>query len=518
MLERETAWQRLRETWDILVVGGGITGAALLFEAARRGLRAALVERADFAAGASSRSSKLVHGGLRYLAEGQIGLTRESVAERERLLREAPGLVNPLPFLMPHYSGGRPSPLSLELGLTLYDLFAGHRRHRSVDAREALRIAPPIASKRLRNAHAYVDATTDDARLVLRLLQEARALGAVALNYAAASTLLQDGGGITGARIVDTAGNRAVDAMARVVVNACGAGSDALRLQLARQPKLRPLRGSHLLLPGWRLPLAVSVAFLHPRDARPVFAFPWLGATLVGTTDLDRDDDPSHEPSISREEATYLLEAVEYQFPRATVPPADVISTYAGTRPVVAGGAADPSRERRDTLILAERGLVTVTGGKLTTFRPMALATLAALQPLLGQRIDLTSRPVFTRAEPPVAAGLSGDQRRRLSGYYGDRAQQLVDTTPQDERERIGGTDTLWAEMRWVARNEGVVHLDDLLLRRTRLGLLTRDGGTRWFDRIRRICRDELSWDDARFESEAAAYREHLATHHGMPV
>lgn len=517
MRARNTAWQRIGDGWDLLVIGGGVTGAGLLLEAARRGLHAALVERADFASGASSRSSKLVHGGLRYLREGRIGLTRESVVEREKLLRDAPGLVQPMRFLMPHYPGGKPSPRSLGLGLTLYDLFAGRKRHRYVDPCEALRIAPPIASERLIGAHEYVDATTDDARLVLRLLQEALDAGAVAVNYANATELLEHDGRVVGARVVDAVSGRAVDVPARAVINASGAASDALRMQLGKRPKLRALRGSHLVLAGWRLPLSVSVAFSHPRDRRPVFAYPWCGVTLVGTTDLDHRDELSREPTIAREEVEYLLEALEQQFPRSGIARTDIIASYAGVRPVIDTGAANPSRESRDHVILREEGLITVTGGKLTTFRPMALATLHAAQPLLGRHVALAPRSVFEPAQLPVAAELNGTARQRLAGRYGVQAQRVVDAAPVAEREAVGGTDILWAELRWAARNEAVMHLDDLLLRRTRLGLLVQDGGARWFDRIRDICRDELAWDDARFAGEAAAYSDLHATNYGVP-
>ncbi len=501
----------------MLVIGGGVTGAGILLESARRGLRAALVERADFAAGASSRSSKLVHGGLRYLGEGQIRVTRESVAERERLLREAPGLVQRIGFLMPHYPGTKPSPRSLGLGLTLYDLFAGHTHHRYVDAREALRIAPPIASDRLIGAHDYSDATTDDARLVLRVVQEAREAGAAARNYAHATELLERDGRVVGARVVDVVSGRTLEIRARVTVNACGAASDALRVQLGERPRLRPLRGSHLILAGWRLPLAVAVAFSHPRDGRPVFAYPWLGVTLVGTTDLDHRDELSREPTIAREEVDYLLEALAYQFPRAAIATADIVTTYAGVRPVVHTGAAEPSREKRDSVILSERGLITVMGGKLTTFRPMALATLRAAQPLLGRRIDLEPRAVFAPVALARDRELTSGARQRLAGYYGAQAQRVLDDAPVAERERIGDGDVLWAELRWAARNEDVVHLDDLLLRRTRLGVLARDGGARWFERVRDICREELAWDDARFAGEAAAYRDLHARSYGLP-
>ncbi len=500
-----------------MVVGGGITGAAVLFESARRGLRALLIERADFASGASSRSSKLVHGGLRYLKEGKVALTRESVRERESLLRIAPGLVERMPFLMPHYPGGKPDPRVLELGLTLYDFFAGHRAHRFVGRDETLRLAPAIDDRRLRGAHEYTDATTDDARLVLRLIMEARDAGAIALNYTDAIELIEHNGTIGGARLRDLIDSRTAEVSARVVVNAGGAASDALRESIGEKRRLRPLRGSHLILPGWRLPLAQAIAFSHPRDGRPVFAYPWLGITLVGTTDVDHHDDARLEPAIAREELTYLLEALSRQFPRSSVGSGDIIATYAGVRPVIDSGSTDPSKESRDAAIWDERGLITVTGGKLTTFRPMALAALRAAARRLG-RIDLAQRPALARAHHPRAPHLSLAQGTRLSGYYGAHAQALLDETPQSEHETIGATDTLWAEVRWCARNESVEHLDDLLLRRTRLGLIEPNVQDRWPDRLRALCREELGWDDARYDRELSDYRRLHRTHYGIPA
>lgn len=502
----------------MLVIGGGVTGAGILLEASRRGLRALLVERGDFASGTSSRSSKLVHGGLRYLKEGKIGLARESVREREELLRDAPGLVEPVEFLMPHYPGSKPSPAALSLGLTAYDAFAGGRhRHRRVDRDEALRLVPALAERDLRGAHVYRDATTDDARLVLRLLLDADEHGATALNYAAAAKLLRRGKAVVGATIEDLASGRAADVRARVVINATGVFADELRAAIGERARLRPLRGSHLLLPDWRLPVAYAVAFSHPSDGRPVFAYPWLGMTLVGTTDLDDRAGLHGEPSISTEELDYLLAALHHQFPSSAIRSGDVVATYAGVRPVVGSGKADPSKEGREHVVWRERGMITVTGGKLTTFRPMALEALRAAAPRLG-RVDLRARPVFAPAPPPRAARLGAAALRRLAGLHGSRAQRVVDAARAAELEAVDGTGTLWADVRWAARHERVHRLDDLLLRRTRIGLFHADGGERFFPRIREICAQEMGWDAERFEREAAAYRVIRNSRYGLPA
>ena len=499
-LDRELAWQSLNEAaeepgdaFDVLVAGGGVTGAAVLHEAARRGLRAALVERGDFASGTSSRSSKLVHGGLRYLKEGKIALTRESVHERQELLRDAPGLVEPIGFLMPHYRGRKPSRTTLAIGLTLYDALAGAQTHRFVDAHETLDLAPPLNPAGLEGAHAYTDATTDDARLVLELVHEAVNNGAVALNYASATPLL-DGGRVCGARIEDAAGDNHCEIRARVTIAATGVFADELRAKIGGAARIRPLRGSHLIVDDARLPLAQAVAFEHPADGRPVFAYPWLGRTLVGTTDLDHGEELNREPSISPDEVTYLLEALRAMFPSAGIDTRDVIATYAGVRPVVASAQGDPSRASRDHVVWDEKGLITIAGGKLTTFRPMAMDALAAAAPRLPA-FDRTPKPAFER--PPAFP---------------------AEPASPDESERIGTTPFTWARLRWCARNESVVHLDDLLLRRTRIGLLTRDGGERFFERVRAICAAELKWNDARWIAELAAYRERIRTNYGVPA
>ncbi|TAM78363.1 glycerol-3-phosphate dehydrogenase/oxidase [bacterium] len=513
---REQTWQRLHQPWDVLVIGGGITGAGVLMEAARRGLRAALVERGDFACGASSRSSKLVHGGLRYLKDGRIGLTRESVREREALLREAPGLVEPLSFVTPHYRGRKPGRASIAAGLLLYDLLAGHRSRRYLDARHTLEMVPALDAHDLTGAHLYGDASTDDARLVMRVLHEAVDAGASALNYVCADGLARRGGRVAGAVLRDVLTGRHVEVEARVVINAAGPAADRLRAETGAPPALRPLRGSHLLLPDWRLPLAQAVAFFHPHDGRPVFAYPWCDAILVGTTDLDHRADPLEEASISSQEAAYLIAALHHQFPRHAIERRDVIATFSGVRPVLVSGKADPSRESRDHLILREQGMVTVTGGKLTTFRPMALAALRAARDALGTSVDLEPRPIFSPAVPPQAPGLTSSARLRLSGRYGSRAQAVIDAAQAGELESIEGSRTLWCELRWAARAEDVTRLDDLLLRRTRIGLLLRDGAARWLPRVREICSAELNWDDARWEREEAAYRAHWQRYHAL--
>lgn len=506
-------------SWDLLVIGGGITGAGVLLEAARRGLTCLLVEQRDFAWGTSSRSSKLVHGGLRYLAEGRLRLTRESVREREALLRDAPGLVEPQGFAFADYGASRRKRCSFLTGLAVYDFLAGRREAHWLDAEGFAMLAPNIDHAGLQGGIRYMDAKTDDARLVLRVLDEARSMGAEARNYVAVESLLRAQGRVTGARLIDARSGNTQEVLARVVVNATGAWAGTLAGQGA-SPRLRPLRGSHLVLPGWRLPLAQAVSLMHPVDGRPVFAFPWEGVTLVGTTDVDHVEGLADEARVTRAEFDYLMGALRMQFPQLGLQDADVLATYAGVRPVLdSGSQGAPSKETREHLVWDEPGLVGVTGGKLTTFRAIALDVLAHVaRQLPGWRQDLRPLPVFAhRTLPGGPRGVPVALLQRLAGRHGRHAQDVIDAARTGELEPVPGTLTPWAELRWAARAEAVHRLEDLLLRRTRLGIQLPAGGAAQLARIRAICQPELGWPDARWDAEQAAYLALWRAHYSLP-
>ena len=503
--------------WDLLIVGGGITGAGILLEASRRGLRALLVEQRDFAWGTSSRSSKLVHGGLRYLAQGHVKLTREAVHEREALLRDAPGLVERQGFALADYGASKRKRRTMLAGLALYDLFAGRREAHWLPAPEFALRAPGTARAGLQGGVVYTDARTDDARLVLRTLAEARRHGGHALNYVTAHSLSNEAGRVDGAVLRDEIGSGDHRLRARLVIDACGAWAGLLGRD---GPRLRPLRGSHLVLPAWRLPLAQAISLMHPIDGRPVFAFPWEGATLVGTTDVDHRDGLAREAAITRAELDYLMLALSTQFPQYGLNEADVIATYAGVRPVLDDGAlGTPSQAGREHAVFSRPGIVSVAGGKLTTFRAIALDTLRLAQAQLpGWGDALRPCRIFDPvALPQAGRRMPGALLRRLAGRHGVQAQALLDAARDGELDTIPGTDTLWAELRWAARAEAVQHLDDLLLRRTRIGLLLRGGGEGHLARIRAICQPELGWDDARWEEELHSYRRIWTTHYSLP-
>lgn len=511
---REAALAALPGPWDVIVIGGGITGAGILALAARMGLRALLLEQADFGSGTSSRSSKLVHGGLRYLKQMQFRLTHESVREREYLLAAAPGLIRPLPFLYPVYKGDRPGARVIEFGLSLYTHMAPTAGgYRTLDPVDLLMLAPGLRQRGLEKGYLYSDAQTDDARLVLRVLADALRAGegrCLALNYTPVEGVLRSDGRVRGVQVRDAETGRTWEVPGEVVINATGAWADRLRPGPDRRRHLRPLRGSHLFFRPERFPVYQAIALIHPDDHRPLFVYPWEGVILLGTTDCDHRL-PLEEPGITAAEADYLLQAVQTYFPDLELGPADVLSTQAGVRPVVDTGKANPSEERREHVVWTEDGLLTVTGGKLTTFRLIALDALTAaheLNPDIPRpRPDL---PVF---EPTPATLLPGCDRRRsvrLWGRYGAAAPEVV---AAGSLAPIPDTPYHEAELVWAARHEAVVHLDDLLLRRLRLGILRVDGGRGLLPRLQEL----LPWDAARWQAEVSRFEAIHRRSHGLP-
>ncbi len=517
---RDDIWESLDQPWDIVVVGGGITGAGILREAARLGLKVLLVEQKDFAYGTSSRSSKLVHGGLRYLKQGKLGLIRASVLERERLQTAAPGLIDPLGFLLANFKGEgqRREKAMVQTGLSFYDTIALQWSHQYINPQQIWMLAPHLKIEDMAGAFHYLDAQTDDARLVLRVLREAVRAGATAVNYTRAAELIREEGQVVGLKLQDQATNRACKVRARVVINATGVWADQLRQKLGKEKKLRPLRGSHLILPQWRLPVSQAVSFAHPVDGRFVFIFPWDGVTLVGTTDVDHSDGLDTEPHITPNEVAYLMAAIESRYPSLAMTLDDVIATFAGVRPVIDTGKADPSKEARDHVVWQEDGLLTVTGGKLTTFRLIALDALKSARLQLPDMPELDEdAPALDEVTDDQLDDLPEEMRQRLNGRYGHDAAALVDAAQEGELEQIPGTTALWAELRWAARAEEVVHLSDLLLRRVRLGLLLPHGGAHWHDKIRAICQPELGWDTLKWTAEWDTYLAHWQSHYSLP-
>ena len=401
---RENVWSQLDREFDLIVIGGGITGAGILREATRAGLKAVLFEQGDFASGTSSRSSKLVHGGLRYLKNAQIKLTYESVHEREHLLKEGRGLITPLPFIMANFRGDKTPAWAFGLGLTVYDFMALKWNHAAYNPSGLRNLVPQLCAPDLVSGFRYFDAQTDDARLVLRVAQEAVKEGALALNYAHVEGLLKAKGRVCGVVVRDMAqeeAGRTIEVRSQVVVSATGAWADELRKQVQGRERLRVLRGSHIFFPQSKLPLTRAVTFLHPEDGRPVYILPWEGVTLVGTTDVDHTTKPSTDLRISVDEAQYLMEAVTHVFPDVGLTLEDVQSTLAGIRAVVNTGKTDPSKKSREYVLWKESGLLTVSGGKLTTFRLMAQKALRAIRSALPEHSPRRSHERVLDLLPP---------------------------------------------------------------------------------------------------------------------
>src|SRR5210317_835524 len=514
--------QNLPKIWDLIIIGGGITGAGIFREASRMGLRVLLVEQKDFAWGTSSRSSKLVHGGLRYLKEGHFRMTKIAVAERERLLKEAPGLVESLGFLLPIYEDQSPGRRTMQVGLSLYDIMARERQHHYYDAEEFIKMVPHINPNGLKGGFHFLDAQVDDSRLVLRLINEALASGAFALNYTAVRHIdRNDEGQVVGVELEDVETHEIKNLFSPAVINATGSWAEKLHPSPEPQRHLRPLRGSHLVFTAGAIPLNEGFSFIHPLDNRAVFVIPWEGAVLVGTTDLDHPQDLSLEPNITQAEVTYLMKGIQAIFPSLDISPADCMCAFAGIRPVLSEGKLKPSEESREHVVWVDRGLVTVTGGKLTTFRRLALDALKAAKSFLppDKMVDREA-PVFNTVQqtPAQEYGLSPEAWRRLYGRYGSAADIIVKTARAADLTVIAGTHTLWAELPYVAQNEQIRHLGDLLLRRVRIGLLTPLGGKAYLRRIQKLCKKALPWDRRRWKEEIDLYLAQWNHAHALPI
>jgi len=523
---RRLMWADLTQPWDVIVIGGGIVGAGVFREAAGIGLKTLLVEGHDFASGTSSRSSKMVHGGLRYLKNAQIKLTLDSSRERQQLVHEGKGLIDPLHFNIVNYQGDHTPGWMFGLGLIVYDIMVLRWKHSKFSKQRLKEICPQLNEKQLIGGYGFYDAQTDDARLVYRVIQEGQAAGGSAINYTKVVDLLRSNNGtVCGVQVRDELTGAEKEIKAGLVINASGAWADELRGKIGKSPRLRLLRGSHLIFTHDRIPLDDAVSFLHPDDQRPVFAFSWEGSTLVGTTDVDHDYPMVTDPWISPNEVDYLMTAVNHIFDCLHLTTEDIVSTFAGIRSVLDTGKADPSKEARDEILWDEDGLITITGGKLTMFRHMAQRTLKFARKYLPEKIkfDPTGRALDRIDEQKLKAVfdhqmLSTQQKIRLMGRYSYNTPDLILSASAEYLESIQATPTLWAELKWAARHEQVVHLDDLLLRRTRIGSLLPLGCMPMMEQIREICQPELAWDDSRWQAEVLAYQQLYNQSYSLPL
>lgn len=512
---------------DVLVIGGGVTGTGIARDAALRGFRTALVERGDFAAGTSGRSSRLVHGGLRYLEHGAFHLVHESCRERRILLRIAPHLVRPRSFLFPLFAGGRVPRWQLAAGMWLYDALAAFRnvkRHRWLSKRELLRAEPGLRSDDLLGGPRYYDAVCDDARLALANARDAHRHGALVANYAEVLGTEIAGGRVRGARIRDVLTGTDLVARAHVTVNATGPWSDATRAD--GQRLLTLTKGAHVVVPRRRLGPVEAVTFLSPVDGRVMFIVPWDEVTYVGTTETDFVAPPA-DATASAEDVVYLLRSANAVFPDARLQPADVIASWAGVRPLVRSDhTARPATLSREHLITERPGLVAVLGGKLTTYRAMAAAVVdrvaEALHALDGRAVppraptDVQPLPGGEAADLQLVVsevereGLAAPIARHLAFRYGTEAPAVARLARADDRlarSITAGSSSIRAELVHAARRELALSLGDLLIRRTGVFFEAPGHAATEALELATLVAPELGWDSARARRHAALYR-----------
>jgi glycerol-3-phosphate dehydrogenase len=479
------------DTFDLLILGGGITGAGVALDAVLRGLRVALIDKGDFASGTSSVSSKLVHGGFRYLEHGNFRLVYEALHERRRLLENAPHLVWPLRFVVPFYQGTRVPPWEWRAGLTLYDLLAGGgnlRRSRPAPVARLRHEFPGLRPDGLSGGAEYHDAQMDDARLCVEVVRTAALQGARVANYVEAVAFEKTGDRITGVRALDRVGGREFVIPARVVLNATGPWMDRVCALAgdAPYPRLRPTKGVHLIAPGRGL--AAAFLLLHPADGRVFFVLPWLGKTLLGTTDTVCDDRPE-ELTVTPVDVAYLLDAFNHYF-SPPLRPGDLLGSFVGLRPLIRARAGEPSALSREfRLFTSPSGLLSVAGGKYTTYRHMAEEITDVVVRRLRRRAfgrtrtfrldGAPGRPweAFLRSATAALSaeyGMGPEAADHLVRRYGRRAADVaayLRHDPEGARPAVSGEPDLRVEFAYQRDHEMAVYPADHLLRRTRLGL-----------------------------------------------
>jgi glycerol-3-phosphate dehydrogenase len=543
MLTRAAALEAIAgQHFEVVVIGGGITGAGVALDAASRGYSVALLERGDYAVGTSSRSSKMVHGGLRYLQNFDLGLVREALLERQLMVQLAPHLVYPTPFLVAALGEERRD-RKLGLGLNMYDVMATTRvgrsrrelraskeededfywspdRHRTIDRDEVLELVPALAARDPKDAYLFYDCQTDDVRLVLTILGEAERFGAAMLNGAEVTEVLAADGRATGVAFVEAESGERFEVGADHVVNATGVFADRIRPEeIAGEedvPRIAPSRGTHLLLDSADLPMGQAACIVPAGEGRMIFSLPWYGRTLIGTTDNDFDGDTVH-PRPAEDDIGYLLEAAN-EFFGTSLAQSDLVGAYAGVRPLISSG--DPRKSvdisRKAELYETSSGMVTITGGKLTTWRRMAKQTVDRLVEREGREAPCHTAEIplgmEARAEDLKAPeGVSEDSLAQLAFRYGHASRAVLELAWEDPKLAgpiVPGRPDLLAEVTIAARREQARSVADVLLRRTRLGILAapqlRDAAS-----VRPVAEAlgaELGWSRRQVKQEAEAW------------
>jgi glycerol-3-phosphate dehydrogenase len=545
MLTRARAIEEIAgQRFEVLVIGGGITGAGVALDAASRGYSVALLERGDYAVGTSSRSSKMVHGGLRYLQNFDLGLVREALLERQLMVRLAPHLVYPTPFLVAALGEERRD-RKLGLGLNMYDVMAATRsgrgrrerragreepdesswspdRHRTIDGDEVLELVPALAPREPHDAYLFYDCQTDDVRLVLTVLGEAERFGAVTLNGAEVTEVLSTNGHADGVAFVEEESRERIEVRADNVINATGVFADQVRPEelLGEEdvPRIAPSRGTHLLLSAEDLPMGSAACIVPAGGGRMIFSLPWYGRTLVGTTDNDFDGDITH-PRPAADDIAYLLDAVN-DFFGTSLSDTDLVGAYAGVRPLISTG--DPRKSvdisRKAELYETSSGMLTITGGKLTTWRRMAKQTVDRLVEREGREAPCHTHEIPLGMPPrpgdlDLPPGVAESATAQLGFRYGHAARKVLDLASAEPRLAqpiVPGRPDLLAEVALAARHEQARSVADVLLRRTRLGILAAPQlrSAKTVRAVADVLGGELGWSRRRRSREAEAWLE----------
>ncbi len=529
------------ERFDVLVIGGGVTGAGVALDAVVRGYKVALVEKVDFASGTSSKSTKLAHGGIRYLPNFDFALVHEALVERGLLLQNAPFLVHPLGFVLPLYQGDRhpvgmpfTTPggiglgLLLDMGLWLYDLMAGRRtagRHHHLSRKNVLKLAPALVTKGLKDGYVYYDGQTNDARLTMALIRTAAQYGATITNYTEVTSFIIEQGKICGAHIHDTLGDQELTVRARHIVNATGVFSEQVEALTGTEPQVRiePSKGVHLVLSREDLELGdYAIVLPETEDKRILFIVPWGSRAIFGTTDTGSGD--LDHPTATSEDIAYLLKYLN-RYLSVRLTEADIISTYAGYRPLVSSRTSKHSTaklSRTHAVLESPSGLVTIVGGKLTTYRRMAQDTVDVLNRRDGTRplhptqsLPLQGSAAWPTVKRDIASkgaalGLSPQTIEHLGKSHGSNAVQVLDLVASDASLAallIDDLPYIRAEVVYACRQEMAMTPYDVLARRTSITLEDRRRGLGVLDEVAGLMAKEYSWSAEQQQSMVDAYR-----------
>ncbi len=532
--------QLQKERFDVLIIGGGITGAGVVRDAALRGLKAALIEKGDFGGGTSSKSSKLIHGGFRYLSQLKFGLVREALIERRTLMQLAPHLVYPQKCLLPVYRHSHSSPRSIHIGLWLYDLLAGSRNighHRMLSVARVQEMEPTLSLEDLREAALYYDGKADDFRLVLATLQSASWSGAVVVNYVQARDVAMQNGSIEAVQAQDNLTGERFWIKTRSVVNAGGPWSDVVRQHLLKvsDRRVRTTKGIHLVIHRDDLPIRHAVMVFAPQDGRPIFAIPWKQFVLLGTTDTDYTGDPDWIPT-EKDDVDYLLEAYRHYFPRARLDYSRIVSTFAGLRPLIYQENKAASDITREHFIFEGPPLFfSIIGGKLTTYRVMAREVVDRVLKGLKKRYAVVPPyPECRTARQPLVGGaiqnladfrnrwmrqllqeakLPPDVAEHLIETYGSRLPRFLEWLHRVEdgaRRLLPDLPYLRAQIDYALAYEMTLAVDDFLIRRTHVFSLDPDQGRAIYRQVADVMGRRLNWEKEEWQRQVARYEKKI--------